>query len=63
MPETIVRSADKMVFRVNPETLDPLCVEYYDCFCFDDPLQNVHYIEFSDWVDLRSSLKLEKQVK
>ena len=51
MNNTIVRSPDRMVFPINPTTLEPLQCSYYDAYCYTDPKPGVEYMEYSDWVD------------
>lgn len=49
-----VRSFDKTVFGIDPETLNPLTTGYYDPYCFNDPLPGVKYISFDEWCTMRN---------
>jgi len=54
MNKVLVRSDDKTVFPINPETLEALSTGYYDAYCFDDPEPGVTYISFNEWCRLRN---------
>ena len=54
MKKILVRSNDKTVFPINPETLEALSTSYYDPYCFDDPESDVEYISFNEWCKLRN---------
>ena len=54
MNKIFVRTYDKTVFGVDPETLNPLTTSYYDPYCFDDSLPNVTYISFYEWYHMRN---------
>ena len=58
MNKVLVRSDDKTVFPINPETLEALSTGYYDAYCYIDPRPDVLYIEFDKWA-LRRSLMRE----
>jgi hypothetical protein len=44
-----VRSADRMVFEVSRESLEPKNTGCYDAYCYLDPEPDVEYMEFSEW--------------
>lgn len=52
--KTIVRCIDRMTFEIDPITLDAKECSYYDAYCYSDPLSDVQYIEFTDWVKKRN---------
>ena len=54
MNKVLVRSDDKTVFPINPETLEALSTGYYDAYCFADPEPGVTYISFNEWCNLRN---------
>ena len=54
MNKVLVRSDDKTVFPINPETLEALSTGYYDAYCFNDPEPGVTYISFNEWCLLRN---------
>ena len=49
MKHIIVRCTDRMVFPVNPKTLEPLSTSYYDPYCYSAPLPETEYMEHSTW--------------
>ena len=49
MKKLMVRCVDKMVFEINPTTLEPKTCSYYDAWCFSDPDKNVKYINHAEW--------------
>lgn len=52
---TIVRcGTDRTVFEIDPITLDAKQCSCYDAYCYSDPLPDVTYIEYSDWVGMRN---------
>ncbi len=54
MKKILVRSNDKTVFPIHPETLEALSTGYYDAYCFADPEPDVQYISFNEWCSLRN---------
>ncbi len=54
--KTIVRCADKMVFQVNPQTLEALQCSRYDPYCYSDPEPGVQYMEHSEWCQRKQAL-------
>jgi hypothetical protein len=50
---TIVRCADNMVFDIHPVTLEAATCSRYDPYCYCDPVSNVKYIEYHEWIHLR----------
>lgn len=55
--KTKVRCDNKMVFEINPDTLEAKTCSSYDPWCYSDPDPNVNYIEFHEWLNLDSKLK------
>lgn len=52
---TLVRCEDRTVFEINPTTLDAKTCGYYDAYCYSDPLPDVTYISYSEWVGMRNT--------
>lgn len=50
--KTIVRCSDRMVFEINPSNLEPIRSSYYDAYCYVDPLPDVKYIEYPEWLKM-----------
>lgn len=49
MEKLIVRGVNKMVFEIDPVTLEPKTCAYYDAWCFSDPEKYVKYINHAEW--------------
>ena len=47
--KTIVRCPDRMVFEIDPVTLNSKQTSRYDAYCFTDPLPDVKYISHGEW--------------
>lgn len=60
--DIIVRCLDKMVFKVNPETFEAKTCSYYDAYCFSDPLRDAVYIDYHDWICLRSDQRAKRAI-
>lgn len=54
MSKVLVRSDDRMVFPIDPVTLEALSTGYYDAYCYNDPEPGVKYISFNEWCRLRN---------
>lgn len=50
-----VRCEDRMVFPINPETLEPTGCSRYDPYCYSDPMPDVDYIGHAEWRLLRAN--------
>jgi hypothetical protein len=58
----IVRCQDRTVFEIDPSTLEAKTCSYYDAYCFDDPLTDVQYVSYSDWLTkVNASRRLKGQ--
>ena len=51
--KTLVRCADRMVFEIDPNTLEALTCSYYDAYCFTDPLTEANYVNYFEWLNRR----------
>ena len=51
----VVRSSDLTVFEVDPASLEPKRCSTYDPYCFSSPESGVHYIEYAEWVQYKST--------
>jgi hypothetical protein len=49
MEKLIVRGVNKMVFEIDPVTLEPKTCAYYDAWCFSDPEKYVKSINHAEW--------------
>lgn len=58
--KVVVRCEDRMVFEIDPITLDPKSQSVYDAYCYTDPAKDTEYVAFSDWVILRN-IQWDKQ--
>lgn len=58
--QLMVRTNDKMVFKINRETLEAESISYYDAYCFSHPEYNVEYISMSKWDSMRDKLNAQK---
>ena len=52
--KTVVRCNDRMIFEIDPITLDAKECSYYDAYCYVDPKPTINYIEYSEWVGMRN---------
>ena len=51
-PKTLVRCANKYVFEIDMETLEPKSCAWYDHCCFIDPDPNYKYIDEPDYTKM-----------
>ena len=62
--KTLVRLESKHVFEVDSKTLESKTCSYYDPYCYTDPLHNVTYLEYRDWLNKNTELrKLNRYLK
>jgi len=47
-------SIDRTVAEIDRKTLDPKTCSSYDAYCYTDPLPDIEYIEYEEWVRLRN---------
>jgi hypothetical protein len=54
MSPLYVRCIDRTVFEIDRKTLDAKECSSYDAHCYTDPLPDVEYIGYGEWVRLRN---------
>jgi hypothetical protein len=56
MSPLYVRCIDRTVFEIDRKTLDPKSsgCSSYDPYCYTNPLPDVEYIGYGEWVRLRN---------
>ncbi|MBU3640552.1 hypothetical protein ICN40_02645 [Polynucleobacter sp. Fuers-14] len=55
MKELWVCNADKMVFKIDRATLEPIGSSVYDAYCFSAPDYEREYINIAEWYELRKA--------
>ena len=61
--KTVVRCPDRMVFEVNPKTLDPIRSSCYDAYCFSDLEKDTEYIEYYDWLLFKDKVRNNEHLR
>ncbi len=50
MNPLFIRTADKMVFQIDRNTLEAKTIALYDPYCYSDPRVDADYMEYDDWI-------------
>lgn len=58
--KTKVRCSDRVVFEIDPVTLEAKTCSYYDAYCYSDPERDVEYMEYATWCLKKMDLTFSK---